>query len=119
MVFVLGLTVIVTVDVLVNAPSDALSFHRTAILRRNWERARIWIWMTPALATVCFDFPHYGARRLHSYRPARLRASVQWWQIDPNTLAVLQFGRVDDPNGVEFYGYPSIAVNQNKDVLIG
>jgi hypothetical protein len=47
------------------------------------------------------------------------RASVQWWQINPVGGAVNQFGRIDDPNGVNFYAYPTIAVNQNNDVLIG
>jgi subtilisin-like proprotein convertase family protein len=46
------------------------------------------------------------------------RSSIQWWQISP-AGAVQQRGRVDDPTGVKFYAFPSIAVNKNKDVLIG
>ncbi|MGH7948488.1 MAG: hypothetical protein ACREQF_04620, partial [Candidatus Binataceae bacterium] len=53
---------------------------------------------------------------------APTRASAQWWQIDtaPGNLgAVLQFGRVDDPSGSLFFAYPTLAVNQNNDLLIG
>ena len=46
------------------------------------------------------------------------RSSIQWWQIAP-TGAIQQRGRVDDATGNKFYGFPSIAVNKNKDVLIG
>jgi len=44
---------------------------------------------------------------------------VQWWQIDPTTAAVQQFGRVEDPTAVNFYAFPSIAVNSYNDVLLG
>lgn len=48
------------------------------------------------------------------------RSSVQWWQITPGTApALVQNGRIDDPSSVLFYAYPSIAVNQHNDVLIG
>lgn len=46
------------------------------------------------------------------------RSSVQWWQID--TLAnPLQIGYLDDAATPSFFGYSSIAVNQNDDALIG
>jgi uncharacterized protein (TIGR03437 family) len=47
------------------------------------------------------------------------RTMVQWWQIDPAMNQIQQTGRIDDPTGVTFYAYPSIAVNKNTDVLIG
>jgi len=47
------------------------------------------------------------------------RVAGQWWQIDPATRAVVQFGRIDDPTGNYSYAYPSIAVNKNSDALIG
>jgi len=47
------------------------------------------------------------------------RSAVQWWQIDPESGAVVQRGRIDDPTGVNFYAFPSIAVNKWNDVLIG
>jgi uncharacterized repeat protein (TIGR01451 family) len=50
---------------------------------------------------------------------APTRASVQWWQINPATGTVQQFGRVDDSTGANFFAYPTIAVNKNDDVLIG
>lgn len=46
------------------------------------------------------------------------RSALQWWEISPNGT-VMQRGRVEDPSGNVFYGFPSIAVNSNNDVLIG
>lgn len=46
------------------------------------------------------------------------RSSLQWWEID--TLGnILQLGLVDDSIDNMFYAYPSIAVNQFNDALIG
>jgi uncharacterized delta-60 repeat protein len=50
------------------------------------------------------DFPVYSA--------------AQWWQFTPDG-ELLQFGRVEDPSGINSYAYPSIAVNRCNDVLIG
>ncbi|MGA9768285.1 MAG: alkaline phosphatase family protein, partial [Blastocatellia bacterium] len=49
---------------------------------------------------------------------AATRSAVQWWQLSTSG-AIQQRGRVDDPSGNVFYGFPSIAVNKNNDVLIG
>src|SRR5437660_2843852 len=46
------------------------------------------------------------------------RSSVQWWQISTNGT-VFQRGLLDDSAGVNFYGYPSIAVNTFGDAVIG
>lgn len=46
------------------------------------------------------------------------RSAAQWWQLDPASGAILQFGRVDDATGVNFYAFPTIAVNKNDDVLL-
>jgi hypothetical protein len=57
----------------------------------------------------------------HIYLPANgfaTRSAVQWWQLSTGG-DVLQLGRVDDPTGTYFYGFPSIAVNRNNDVLLG
>jgi concanavalin A-like lectin/glucanase superfamily protein len=45
--------------------------------------------------------------------------AVQWWQIDPLSGNTLQFGRVEDSTGSNFYAFPSIAVNAYNDVLLG
>jgi len=46
------------------------------------------------------------------------RSAVQWWRVSPS--ATLQdFGRIDDPTGVAYYGMSSIAVNAHNDALIG
>jgi hypothetical protein len=46
------------------------------------------------------------------------RSSIMWWQID--TFAnPLQNGLIDNQVGPQFYAYPSIAVNQNDDALVG
>jgi hypothetical protein len=45
-------------------------------------------------------------------------SSVMWWQVD--SLGVpAQVGVIDDPAGVKFYAFPSIAVNTLNDALIG
>lgn len=46
------------------------------------------------------------------------RAAVQWWNLTTGG-SVLQRGRIDDPTGIKSYAFPSIAVNQYEDVLIG
>lgn len=46
------------------------------------------------------------------------RTAVQWWQLTPEG-GVVQRGRLDDPSGFRFYGFPSISVNASGDVLIG
>ena len=46
------------------------------------------------------------------------RVAAQWWQIQPSG-AVLQRGRIEDPNANLHYAFPSIAVNANNDALIG
>lgn len=46
------------------------------------------------------------------------RSAAQWWQLSTSGT-VIQFGRVEDPNNVRYYAYPSIAVNRNGDALIG
>lgn len=47
------------------------------------------------------------------------RSSVQWLQFNPVTLAVQQFGRIDDSTGTKHFAFPSIAVNRSRDVLVG
>lgn len=46
------------------------------------------------------------------------RTAAQWWRIG-TAGNLIDFGRVDDPTGVAFYGFPSIAANANNDALIG
>jgi PKD repeat protein len=46
------------------------------------------------------------------------RSAIQWWQISP-AGTIQQRGRIDDPSGHLFYAFPSIAVNQLNDSLIG
>ena len=50
------------------------------------------------------------------------RTAAQWWQINVNASGfgqVQQFGRIDDPSAVNFYAYPSLAVNRYGDVMLG
>lgn len=49
---------------------------------------------------------------------APTRTAIQWWQLTPDG-GVVQRGRLEDPSGVRFYGFPSIAVNANGDMLLG
>ncbi len=50
---------------------------------------------------------------------AATRSAVQWWQINPGTLAVQQRARINDVTGTNFFAFPSIAVNSVEDVFIG
>ncbi|MBI3850123.1 MAG: Ig-like domain-containing protein [Verrucomicrobia bacterium] len=45
-------------------------------------------------------------------------AAVQWWQFRTNGT-LIQRGRIEDNSGQVHYAYPSIAVNQNDDAVIG
>ena len=46
------------------------------------------------------------------------RCSAMWWEVD--TLGTVnQVGKVDDPTNATFYAFPSIAVNNNGDALMG
>ncbi len=50
------------------------------------------------------------------------RTAAQWWQINMSASAfgqVQQFGRIDDPSAANFYAYPSLAVNQYGDMMLG
>jgi uncharacterized protein (TIGR03437 family) len=53
--------------------------------------------------------------------PRPTRAAAQWFQVDTSTspATLIQRGRIDDPSNTYFYAYASIAVNKNKDALIG
>jgi PKD repeat protein len=44
-------------------------------------------------------------------------SAADWWQINPATLAVLQYGRVSD--GSSFYYYPNINANATGDAIVG
>lgn len=51
---------------------------------------------------------------------APTHVAVRWLELDPSpAISVLQTGTLEDPSGTNHYGYPSIAVNTNNDVLIG
>jgi len=56
----------------------------------------------------------------HVYLPADdpERCSVQWWNLALDG-ELLQWGRVDDPTGLMYFAFASIAVNAKEDVLIG
>lgn len=50
---------------------------------------------------------------------APTRNAIRWLEIDPSPATVLQLGTLEDPSGLNHYGYPSVAVNANGDALIG
>lgn len=49
---------------------------------------------------------------------APTHSGIDWWQISPSAN-VIQFGRIEDATTKQFYAYPSIAVNDCNDVMIG
>ena len=46
-------------------------------------------------------------------------SGVDWWQVNPSSLTVLQFNRIADASSNIWYYYPSLDVNANNDLLIG
>lgn len=46
------------------------------------------------------------------------RSGIQYWEFD-TTGTVLQRGRIEDASGQKFYSFPSVAINNKNDVLIG
>jgi hypothetical protein len=49
-------------------------------------------------------------------------SAVQWWQLavtTNNAGGIIQFGRIEDTTGSNYFAFPSIAVNRFNDVLIG
>jgi len=56
----------------------------------------------------------------HVYLPANdpQRCAVQWWNLALDG-EILQWGRVDDPTGLMYFAFASIAVNAKEDVMIG
>jgi len=46
-------------------------------------------------------------------------SAVQWWEIDSTNWALRSRERVNDPSGKVFYAYPSLAVNDRGDLLLG
>ena len=46
------------------------------------------------------------------------RSSVQWWQFRADG-SVAQTGLVDDPAGIRFFAFPSVAVNRFGDAFVG
>jgi hypothetical protein len=56
----------------------------------------------------------------HVFLPADnpQRTAVQWWNLSKEGL-VIQRGRIDDPSGLMHYAFPTVAVNQFEDMMIG
>ncbi len=55
------------------------------------------------------------------YLPASgaTHSASDFWQIDPVNDSVYQYGRINDPSGVLWVSYPSLAVTPGNDVLLG
>lgn len=80
---------------------ERISLNDARIQNLVYRNGSLWCTHTVFLPSVS---PRYSA--------------VQWWQLSTNA-AVMQFGRVEDPLGRQFFAYPSLAVNHCNDVLIG
>ena len=74
---------------------------------------------TRVLNTVYRNGNLYFAQNAFLPASKPTRTSAQWWEINPSTNAIVQFGRVDDATGANFYAFPSISVNSNNDILLG
>ena len=47
------------------------------------------------------------------------RSAVQWHEVDLASPAIVDHGVIEDTTGGSFYAYPSVAVNGQRDVMIG
>ena len=47
------------------------------------------------------------------------RSGAQWWEISAPAFSLAQDGVVEDPQGDEFFAFPTLSVNQDDDVLMG
>lgn len=56
----------------------------------------------------------------HVFLPANnpQRTAVQWWNVSKQGQ-IIQRGRIDDPSGLMHYAFPTVAVNQFEDMMIG
>lgn len=56
----------------------------------------------------------------HVFLPANnpQRTAVQWWELTPQGQ-IVQRGRIDDATGEMSYAFPTIAVNEFEDIIIG
>jgi PKD repeat protein len=56
----------------------------------------------------------------HVYLPVNNpnRCAVQWFELSP-LGEIYQWGRVDDPSGLMYYAFATIAVNAKEDVMVG
>ncbi|MBN2174495.1 MAG: PKD domain-containing protein [Bacteroidales bacterium] len=56
----------------------------------------------------------------HIYLPAENpnRCSVQWFELSTDGT-ILQRGRIDDPSGLMYYAFATIAVNAKEDIMVG
>ncbi len=51
--------------------------------------------------------------------PIPTHSAVQWYEIDPTSSTVRHAGRIQDASAIQFFAYPSIAVNKFNDALLG
>jgi MYXO-CTERM domain-containing protein len=61
----------------------------------------------------------WGAQTVFLPSGTPTRSSVQWFSLVPGAGTVNQSGRIDDATGAKFFAFPSLAVNQYNDVLLG
>ena len=56
----------------------------------------------------------------HVFLPANnpQRTAIQWWNLSTQGQ-IIQRGRIDDPSGLMHYAFPTVAVNQFEDMMIG
>jgi hypothetical protein len=56
---------------------------------------------------------------IHSYLTADTpRSSIQWWQLTPGGT-LQQYGKITDPSQNVSYGFPTLAVNSQNDMVLG
>jgi hypothetical protein len=81
------------------------------LIQNNDRRIQNAVFRGGALWCTHTIFLPAGASPTHS--------AIQWWQINPVTGTVQQNARIEDATAVNFFAFPTIAVNAYDDALIG
>ena len=86
---------------------------------QNGTSDQIWLGNTKLTGAVYRNGHIFTSHTIYLPVASPTRAVAQYWDFTVSTLAVNQLGRVLDNNNVKMYGFPSIAVNANNDILMG
>lgn len=86
---------------------------------QNGTTDQIWLGNTKLTNAVYRKGKVWTSHTVYLPAASPTRAAAQWWSFSASTLAVSQFGRVEDNSNAKMYAFPSIAVNSQESMLLG